>query len=117
MSITQQSLFKQMGQGIVPASSTTFYTVPPGVTAMIKEICICNVIDVMDDITVYCVPNGQQPNDSNTILKNVPVDTTQTHFVDCTIAIPEGSTIRAKCTTANACSILITGTEVIQITY
>lgn len=66
---------KKLAQAAVTSAVTTVYTVPTGARALIKTFDLCNnsLIHVRK-ATVYFVPSGASPADSNTIVPNVDLE-------------------------------------------
>jgi hypothetical protein len=97
-----------LGRGAITTEVTTFYTVDTLERVIVKTIDIANTGASSLTITLYLVPNGGAPNNSNALIPTVRIKG-NTIFQWCGSQILEvGDTIQAVAS-ANGLSIHISG--------
>jgi len=105
---------KELGQAqISNVSPTVLYTVPATTVSILKDMQISNTTGTAATITIWKVPNGGSPGDSNVLLKdyNVPAEDAK-HWGGWQPFKDVGSTLQAQADTATAITITACGAEV-----
>lgn len=102
---------KQLVVSTLTTSPQVLYTVPAVKTGVLYQAMICNVSDTSAMITMHIVPPGGTASNANAVLSEVTVDFGSSLLYTASTAMPEGSTIVAKSSAANAINLTIDGTE------
>lgn len=105
---------KKLGQAqISDASPTTLYTVGSGKKGIVKDIIITNTTATAATVSIWLVPSGGSPDDTNAIMKNwnVPAND-MAHFSMWQVLETEGDTIQAQAGTTTSITITISGAEI-----
>jgi len=64
---------KLFARGAIPTTDTTVYTVPDGVSGMVKDFDICNTTGSDLTVSVYLIPSGESVADESLLVPNVTI--------------------------------------------
>ncbi|MFD2446376.1 hypothetical protein ACFSO7_20655 [Bacillus sp. CGMCC 1.16607] len=102
MAVTPKSFYN----GYMLNTLTTHYTVPAGVTAIVKNVVICNVTNT-DQIVDLEVGSG-----GGWLMNQVTIKAKDTIVMDFSIVLNASQTIKSKVNTNVQCSLIVSGVEV-----
>ena len=98
-----------LSHGLITNGTDTLYTVPALMTAIVKDIHICNTSAAAATITIWIDPNGTSATDAEAVFKtfNVPAN----DFVHWSgfIVMAAAATIKATAGTTNVLAVTING--------
>lgn len=103
---------KQLYQGLLPAGTTTAYTVPSGKTVIVKEILVCNVSVGAVTYDLHLVKSGDTVGTANQILKGASVAASATSQLNFSQPLEAGATIQIVPSSGDALCVTISGVEV-----
>lgn len=92
-------------------SEHTVYTVGTGLTAIVKDLVICNTTAGAATISISIVPSGGSASDDNRILAAYSVAANDTKVISLSTTMTAGDFISIKEGTANAISVTGSGVE------
>lgn len=79
----------------------------PGTSYAVTSMFFCNLSSDSINLTVYLVPNGDEPTGSNTIIKTLPINGLDTFAFDTEkIILDNGDSIYAAATRAGDISVV-----------
>ncbi|MFD2442939.1 hypothetical protein ACFSO7_02965 [Bacillus sp. CGMCC 1.16607] len=102
MAVIPKSFFN----GYMLNTTTTHYTVPAGITAIVKNVVICNVTNT-DQVVDLEVGSG-----GGHILQQATIKAKDTIVMDLSIVLNAGHTIKSKVNVGVQCSLIVSGVEV-----
>jgi hypothetical protein len=97
-----------------PASTgVTLYTVGANKSVIVKNLVMANTTGNEATITVHIVPSGGSASNTNRILSSYAVPANGASTLDCSIVMPDGSSLFAQNGTNGAVTLTISGVEIV----
>ncbi len=93
-------------------SGSTLYTVPANKSAIVKNIVLTNTTSLDATVSVHVVASGGTAQVSNRILSDYGIPQRGMSTLDCSIVMPEGSSLYASSSANNAITVTVSGVEV-----
>lgn len=105
--------YQDVGVTALQTTNTTIYTAPADADFVIEGINVANVTGLADDVTIYFVPDGGSAGTSNMVLRSSQVlgSTTLRLTPFDGERLSPGTSIVARCTTANSINLSLWGYE------
>ena len=98
---------------VISDSITNVLLVPAGKTYAGVGMYFCNTSNESDTLTVYVVPDGALPSDTNTVLKDISISAKDTfEFGAEKFLLEQGDKIAAKSAAGSRISATVTYTEI-----
>lgn len=102
-------VYTEFCNGLLTASNATYYTVPVGKIAVIKDVWLANKDSATRSVTVYRVPNGSAAGDANAIMNGVTVEELSAYQQTGDLVLAAGGTLQAFSDVANKVTMTVTG--------
>lgn len=97
----------------LPLSASVLYNVPPSTNTVIKQILLSNTQATDLTATLYFVPDGQSPSNSNSMFPEIIIAANNAVTIDISSVLSIGSAIHGKASASASINVHISGVEVI----
>jgi hypothetical protein len=101
----------RLAQFAPTATVATYYDVPGGVIAIVKNIVVANTAGFTVSFTLSIVPSGQTAGNGNRIVPGSGIPSLGTLALDLTQVMHPGDSIAAFAGTAGVLAVTISGLE------
>lgn len=93
-------------------SLATYYTAGTGVTAIVKEIVLCNTHTAAITVDVHIIPTGGSGAVANQIFQDLALQAGETKMFSVSEVLTAGYFIQALASTADKVALTVSGVEV-----
>lgn len=99
-------------QRVLDGTLETVYTVAAGHTFVAKTIALCNVsTTTIPTVSIYFVASGGTAGDTNVVVKDKAIITTETIFLNTDMYLQAGFTIQAQASAASVLNCQVSGVD------